>query len=120
MRFPLLTYGFRVRRVYQHDASGVDQLADQLQFDHVYAHGVESGRAAGAGRCRHSRARAVLPSIRRQSQWQLFGSGHHQPGSAGGQLDGLGPATLLSNDLFGYVDQHTTNYPRRFYRLRSP
>lgn len=32
----------------------------------------------------------------------------------------LGPATLLSNDLFGYVDQHTTNYPRRFYRLRSP
>lgn len=32
----------------------------------------------------------------------------------------LGPATLISNDLFGFVDQHTTNDPCRFYMLRSP
>ncbi len=32
----------------------------------------------------------------------------------------LGPATLLSNDLFQYLDSHTASYPQRFYRLRSP
>jgi hypothetical protein len=32
----------------------------------------------------------------------------------------LGTATILSNDLFQYADTHATNYPQRFYRLRSP
>ncbi len=32
----------------------------------------------------------------------------------------LGSATFISNDLFQYVDTHTGNYPRRFYKLRSP
>jgi len=32
----------------------------------------------------------------------------------------LGSATLISGDLFQYLDAHTTNYPQRFYRLRSP
>ncbi|MGO8764401.1 MAG: hypothetical protein ACLQSR_04605 [Limisphaerales bacterium] len=32
----------------------------------------------------------------------------------------LGTASLVSNDLFQYVDQHATNYPQRFYKLRSP
>jgi hypothetical protein len=32
----------------------------------------------------------------------------------------LGSATLISSDLFQYVDTHATNYPQRFYRLRSP
>jgi hypothetical protein len=32
----------------------------------------------------------------------------------------LGAATLISNDLFQYIDAHTTNYPQRFYRLSSP
>ena len=32
----------------------------------------------------------------------------------------LGAATLVSNNLFQYMDQHATNYPQRFYKLRSP
>lgn len=32
----------------------------------------------------------------------------------------LGPAMLISNNLFQYLDAQTTNYPQQFYRLRSP
>ena len=32
----------------------------------------------------------------------------------------LGPATLLSNNLFQFSDTQATNVPLRFYRLRSP
>jgi hypothetical protein len=32
----------------------------------------------------------------------------------------LGSATLISSDLFQYVDTHATNYPQRFYQLRVP
>ena len=32
----------------------------------------------------------------------------------------LGSATLVSSDLFQYVDAHATNYPQRFYQLRAP
>ena len=32
----------------------------------------------------------------------------------------LGSATLISGDLFQYVDTHATNYPQRFYQLRVP
>lgn len=32
----------------------------------------------------------------------------------------LGSATLVSNDLFEYVDTHATNAPQRFYQLRNP
>lgn len=32
----------------------------------------------------------------------------------------LGSATLVSSDLFQYVDTHATNYPQRFYKLRAP
>jgi hypothetical protein len=32
----------------------------------------------------------------------------------------LGSATLISSDLFQYVDTHATNYPQRFYELHVP
>lgn len=32
----------------------------------------------------------------------------------------LGSPTLVSNDLYQYVDRQATNFPQRFYMLRSP
>jgi hypothetical protein len=32
----------------------------------------------------------------------------------------LGPATLLSNNLFQFSDPQMTNFPLRYYQLRSP